>query len=184
MYKNTSWIHKGPIFLEVKKLKMSLCKNLTQIFVETEEMIKNIKDIIEENKKIELRWSKLEITILLYKTLSMMSFLNQNSIAYKNFNLSNLWITVKKELKLAGWSEPQRNWHISDFKDYLLTCFNIITQNNYEKLNDKFLQKHEAEMDAFPVLREKMQLSIRNKMPEKRADAEKQLLSIKESLNQ
>jgi hypothetical protein len=42
--------------------------------------------------------------MLLYKTLSMMCFLNQNNIAYKNFNLSNMWITARRELKLAGWS--------------------------------------------------------------------------------
>jgi hypothetical protein len=83
----------------------------------------------------------------------------------------------------VGWSEPQRNWHISDYKDYLLTSFNIITQSNYEKLNDKFLQKHESEMDLFPVLLEKMQMSIKNKMAEKRGEVEKNLLSIKESLS-
>ena len=74
----------------------------------------------------------------------MIHFLNHNNIAYKNLNLSNLWISAKREMKLVGWSEPQRNWHISDYKDYLLSSFNIITQNNYEKLNDKFLQKHYA----------------------------------------
>lgn len=47
MYKNTAWIHKGPIFLEVKRLKIALCKNFIQIFVETDNMIKNIKDIME-----------------------------------------------------------------------------------------------------------------------------------------
>jgi hypothetical protein len=46
IYKNTSWIHKGPIFLEVKKLKIASCKNFTQIFVEAEDTIKTLKDII------------------------------------------------------------------------------------------------------------------------------------------
>lgn len=96
MYKNTSWIHKGSIFLEAKKMRMALCKNFTQIFVETDETTKNIRDIIEENRKIERRWSKIEITILLYKILSMMCYLNQNNIAYKNFSLANLWITARR----------------------------------------------------------------------------------------
>jgi hypothetical protein len=46
MYKNTSWVHKGAIFYEVKNLKMAVFKNYTQIFVETEEMVSSLKDII------------------------------------------------------------------------------------------------------------------------------------------
>jgi hypothetical protein len=38
-------------------------------------------------------------------------------------------------------------------------------------------------MELFPVLREKMQISIRNKMPEKKAESEKSLQNIRESLN-
>jgi hypothetical protein len=49
-------------------------------------------------------------------------------------------------MKLIGWSEPQRNWHISDYKDFLLTSFNIITSSTYDKLNDKIVEKHSSEL--------------------------------------
>ena len=43
MYKNTSWIHKGPVFFEVKHLRISSFKNYTQIFVITEGVLKTLK---------------------------------------------------------------------------------------------------------------------------------------------
>ncbi len=45
-------------------------------------------------------------------------------------------------LKLIGWSEPPRNWYVSDFKDLLLVYFNIITCSSFEKLNEKILYKY------------------------------------------
>jgi len=55
-------------------------------------------------------------------------------------------------MKLSGWSEPPKNWHISDYKDFLLVCFNVIAQSYYDKLTDKIMQKHEADLKLFPFL--------------------------------
>lgn len=45
-YKNSSWIYKGPIFLEVRKLKMAVFKNYSQMFLETDNVVTNLKDVI------------------------------------------------------------------------------------------------------------------------------------------
>lgn len=50
-----------------------------------------------------------------------------------------------------GWTEPPRNWHVSDYKDFLLTCLNVITYNSYEKISDKIITNHEKELSEFPV---------------------------------
>lgn len=97
-------------------------------------------------------WNTTEIIFLLYKIFCIYSALSKNNIPHKNFNLSNIWITKKKQIKLSGWSEPSKNWHISDFKDYLLTCFNVIVQNDYDKITDKIVQKHLSELKLFPFL--------------------------------
>lgn len=71
-------------------------------------------------------------------------------------------------MKLSGWSEPPKNWHISDYKDFLLVCFNVIAQSYYDKLTDKIMQKHEADLKLFPFLQEKLQISLRVKLAEKK----------------
>jgi hypothetical protein len=117
--------------------------------------------------------------MLLYRIFMIYDALCRNGIAHKNFNLNNLWVSCSREVKLSGWSEPPRNWHISDYKDFLLVCFNIATQNNYEKLTDKLMQKHEAELHEFPFLAEKMQIGLRAKLAEKKGELEKQIIHLK-----
>ena len=51
MYKNTSWIHKGPVFFEVHNLRICSFKNYTQIFVITEGVLKPLREMIEEQTK-------------------------------------------------------------------------------------------------------------------------------------
>lgn len=80
--------------------------------------------------------------MLLHTVSHIFNEITKQNIAHKHFNINNLWITKQKKLKLTGWSEPHRNWYISDYKDYLLTCFNIITMDNSEKITEKLLEKH------------------------------------------
>lgn len=78
-------------------------------------------------------------------------------------------MTKGRELKVSGWSEPQRNWQISDYKDFLLVCFNVIAQSTYDKFSDKILLKHEKELGDFPLLADKVKSGLRVKTAEKRA---------------
>lgn len=94
----------------------------------------------------------METTLLLFKIFNIYQGLCKSGIPHKNFNAENIWVTKKKEIKLSGWSEPPKNWHVSDYKDFLLLCFNVITQNCYDKLTDKIIQKHEAEIKLFPFI--------------------------------
>ena len=65
--------------------------------------------------------------MLLHRLFTIYGELYRNGYSHRNFNLGNLWITHGRELKVSGWSEPQRNWQISDYKDFLMVCFNVIT---------------------------------------------------------
>lgn len=80
--------------------------------------------------------------MLLRKITAIFDYLQRNQISHKNISIGSLFITSSKDIKLIGWSEPQKAWHISDFKDYLLLSLNVITLSCYEKLNDKLLLKH------------------------------------------
>lgn len=72
---------------------------------------------------------------------------------------------------------------MSDYKDYLLVCFNVITYNTYEKISDKILSKFETELSEYPVLNEKIACAFKQtKTMEKHAEIEKSLLLIKSSL--
>lgn len=121
--------------------------------------------------------------MLLHTISGIYCDLSKQNIAHKNFNTSSLWVNAKKKLKLSGWSEPHRNWYISDFRDYLLTCFNVITLNSSEKITDKIVERNAAELSEFPVLMEKMSSSLKHKAAEKKSDQDKHMVSIRESLN-
>lgn len=69
--------------------------------------------------------------VLLYKIYSIYEYLFSNSITHRNISVNHICFTHDRQLKIQGWTEPPRNWHVSDFKDYLLTCFNIMTYNAY-----------------------------------------------------
>lgn len=98
--------------------------------------------MIESNKQASRKWSKYQLTMLLHTISSIYCEVSRRNITHKNFNIGNLWVNAKKKLKLAGWSEPHRNWYISDYRDYLLTCFNVITLGNWEKITDKAIEKN------------------------------------------
>lgn len=84
----------------------------------------------------------MEMVLLLYKIYKIFEYLHSNSITHRNISVNHLCFTTDKELKIHGWCEPPRNWHMSDFRDFLLTCFNVITYSTYEKLSEKILAKH------------------------------------------
>lgn len=99
--------------------------------------------------------------MLLHRVLTIYRYLVQNQITHKTFSINNLYFTKEKQLKLTGWNEPQRNWYISDFKDFLLVCFNIITYNTFEKITDKILAKHESEITQYPAILETISNSFK-----------------------
>lgn len=64
-------------------------------------------------------------------------------------------------MKIHGWSEPPRNWHVSDYKDYLLVCFNVICYNTLEKISDQLLSKFDKELREYGALGEKIMCAFK-----------------------
>ena len=125
----------------------------------------------------------MEMVLLLYKIYKIFEYLHSNSITHRNISVNHLCFTTDKELKIHGWCEPPRNWHMSDFRDFLLTCFNVITYSTYEKLSEKILAKHKAELKAFPIFSDKIHHVFKEgKNIEKAADIEKSLKIFRSSL--
>jgi hypothetical protein len=169
VYKYSNWIFHGEFMVRVYDFKIRWEKTSYEVDLKIEKIDGNLREWMEEMVRLRKRLSKLEVLILLYRIHSIYEFMISHSITHRNFSLSRLCFTGTKQLKIHGWSEPSRNWHISDFKDYLLVCFNVITHNCYDKLSDKIILKHENELRMYPVFGEKIQQGFRqNKMIEKK----------------
>lgn len=167
----------------VEDFRIKFLKNTYEVHLRIERISQTLKEHIEKLNAHQKRLSKIEQTLLLYKIYSIYEHLFVNSIVHSNISINHICFTEEKELKIHGWSEPPRNWHVSDYKDYLLVCFNVITYNTYEKVSDKILNKHEKELAAYPVLSDKILAAFKQtKTIEKHADIEKSLLLIKSAL--
>ena len=135
LYKYSQWIFSGPLLLKVYDFKIQWCKTNYEAILSIEPTNQNLKDYIEQLKKEKRTLNKIDTLIILHKVLTIYEYLIKHSINHRNISVNNIYFTKNRQVKLTGWSEPPRNWHVSDFKDYLLTCFNVITYNSVEKFS-------------------------------------------------
>jgi len=117
--------------------------------------------------------------------MDIYSWLIRNQLFHRNISVHNLYFTeTENSLKLIGWSEPSRNWYVSDYKDILLTFFNVITFSSFEKLTEKAIQKYSLELQQFPPIYEKMAAAFKfSKTAEKKNEIEKDLQQMREYIH-
>lgn len=126
------------------------------------DLIEKVKKGSEDGARRKAEFTRAQCLCYMLRCLDIYEWLVKNQLFHRNLSIANLYFMKEDNaLKLIGWSEPPRNWYVSDYKDLLLVFFNIITCSSFEKLTEKMLYKYKTELEAFSVINEKMQLAFK-----------------------